>query len=98
MQNNILRIKNFKFIRDKVKLCTLYKSIKILKVKDIYELEIAMPMHSFHNNLLPENFENYFQSSSNYHDHYTRSIAKNNFYLKRTNTRCGKQFLIVALK
>jgi len=84
---------NFKFIRDKVKKCTLYKSMKILKVKDIYELEIAKFMHSFHNNLLPANFENYFQTVSNHHNHYTTSIAKNNFYLKRTNsnTRCGQQ-------
>jgi len=91
MLNNIIRIMNFKFIRDKVKMCTLYKSMKILKVKDIYELEMAKFMYSFHNNFLPENFKNYFQTASNHHDHYTRSIAKNNFYLKRTNTRCGQQ-------
>jgi len=34
MQNNcIIQIINFKFIRNKVKMCTLYKSMKILKVK-----------------------------------------------------------------
>jgi len=55
MQNSIVRIINFKFIRDKVKMCTLYKSMKLLKVKDIYELEIANFKHSFHNNLLLKN-------------------------------------------
>jgi len=60
---------NFKFIRDKQKcaLCTNPKNIKS-KLKDIYELEIAKFMHSFHNNLLPEKFENYFQTASNRHD------------------------------
>jgi len=54
-------------------------------------MEIVKFMHSFLYNFLPENFENYFQTVSNHYDHYTRFIAKNNFYLKRTNTRCGQQ-------
>jgi len=65
--------------------------MKILKVIDIYELKIAKFMHSFQINLLPENFENYFQTASNHHDYYIRSIANSNFYLKRTNTCWGQK-------
>jgi len=94
---------NFKFIRDKVKICKSYKSMKILKVKDICELELAKFMHSFqfHNNFLPENFENYFKTASNHHDHYTRSTAKNDFYSKRIRlilVEGNNVFLIVVLK
>ena len=35
LQNNIIRIMNFKFVKDKAEMCTLFKSMKILKVKDI---------------------------------------------------------------
>ena len=41
LQNNIIRFINFKFVKDKAKMCTLFKSMKILKMKDIFELEIA---------------------------------------------------------
>ena len=41
LRNNIIRIMNFKFVKDKAKMCTMFKSMKILKVKDIFELEIA---------------------------------------------------------
>jgi len=50
IQNNIIKIMNFIFFRDKAKICTLYKSMKILKVKSNYELEIAKFMHFIHNN------------------------------------------------
>ena len=46
MQNNIIRIMNFKFVKDRVIMSLLYKSTKILQVKGIYELKIAKFMHS----------------------------------------------------
>jgi len=39
-------------------------------------------------------FKSYYWKNcerKNHHEHYTRSIAKINFYLKRINTRCGQQ-------
>ena len=47
MQNNIIRIMNFNSVKDRVNMSLLYKSMKILKVKDIYELEITKFMHSY---------------------------------------------------
>ena len=60
LQNNIIRIMNFKFVEDKTKTCTPFKSMKILKVKDIFELQIAEFMYSYCRSMLPENFYNYF--------------------------------------
>ena len=48
LQNNIIRIMNFKFVKDKAKMCILFKSMKTLKVKDIFELEIAKFMYSYY--------------------------------------------------
>ena len=91
LQNNIIRIMNFKFVKDKAKMCTLFKSMKILKVKDIFELEIAKFMYSYYHSMLPENFDNYFKYASKHHDYKTRSIAANNFYLERAKTRNGQR-------
>ena len=46
-QNKILRIINFKCLKDRVKMLTLYKDMKILQVKDTFEIEVAKFMHSF---------------------------------------------------
>ena len=40
-QNKILRIINFKCSKDRVKMSTLFKDMKILQVKDIFEIEMA---------------------------------------------------------
>ena len=44
-QNKILRFINFKCLKDCVKMSTLYKDMKILHVKDIFEIEVAKFMH-----------------------------------------------------
>ena len=82
---------NFKFVKDKAKMCTLFKSIKILKVKDIFELEIAKFMYSYYHSMLLENFDNYFKYASKHHDYKTRSITADNFYLERAKTRNGQR-------
>ena len=89
MQNNIIRIMNFKRLNDRVKMCTQYETMNILKVKNIYELEIAKFMHSFYHGLLPENFNNYFKSANTQHSHNTRTVASDGYYLERVNTKSG---------
>ena len=49
-------------------MCTLFKSMKILKVKDIFELKIAEFMYSYYHSMLPECFDNYFKYASKHHD------------------------------
>ena len=84
---------NFKFVKDRVNMYLLYKSIKILKVKDIYELKIAKFIHSYYHCKFPENFDNYryFKNASNHHKHNTRSIVNDNYYVERANTRKGSR-------
>ena len=90
MQNNIIRIMNFKRLNDRAKICTQYETMNILKVKNIYELEIAKFMHSFFHGLLPENFNNYSKSANTQHSHNTRTVASNDYYLERVNTKSGQ--------
>ena len=65
----------------------LNKSMKILKVKDINELEIAKFMHSYYYCKLPKNFYNQLKNASNLHKYNTRSIVNDNYYVERTNTQ-----------
>ena len=44
---------DLKFLKDCVKMISMYKSMKILQIQDIYELEMAKFMHSFHHKRLP---------------------------------------------
>ena len=87
LQNNIIRIMNYKFVKDKAKMCILFKSMKILKVKDILKLEIAKFMCSSYHSKLAKNFDNYFKYASKHHDYKTRSITADNFYLERAKTQ-----------
>ena len=87
MQNSIIRIMNFKVVKNRVNMSLLYKSMKILKVKDIYELEIAEFMHSYYHCKLFENFDNLFKNASNHSKYITRSIVNDNYYVERANTR-----------
>ena len=41
MQNKIICIMDFKFLKDCVKMISMYKSMKILQIQDIYELKMA---------------------------------------------------------
>ena len=57
--------------------------MKILKVKDVFELKIPNLMHSHYYFILLENFDIYFKYATKHHDYKTRSVAADNFYLKR---------------
>ena len=59
--------------------------MELLKIKDIYKLEMAKFMHSYFNDKLPENLKNFFTSAKNLHSHSTRSINNQNYYLDRVN-------------
>ena len=85
MQNKIVRIMSFKCLKDHVYLNPLFKSWNLLKINEIYELEIAKFMHSYYNKHLPENFDHYFKSASNHHSYSTRSISNQNYYQERYN-------------
>ena len=60
MQNRIIRIINFKLLKDHVKMSVLYKAMNILQAPDIFKLEVGKFMHSFHHHTLPESCQSYF--------------------------------------
>ena len=55
---------NSKFVKDKAKMCTLFKFTKILNVKDVFELKIAKFIYSCYHSMSPENFDSYFKYAS----------------------------------
>ena len=67
----------------------IYKSLRILQLKDIVFTQIATFMYDYYNNLLPSAFTNYFTEISAIHNHNTRS-SKLNFYLSAVSTNYGK--------
>ena len=89
IQNKIIRIMDFKILKDCVKMISMYKSMKILQIQDIYELEMAKFMHSFHHKRLPSVFDNYFKYLSLQHHYITRSTSNKNLYLQRMKTHRG---------
>ena len=96
MQNKIIRMMNFKHLPDRVKMCTLYKSMNILLINDVYELETAKFMHSFYHRMLPENFYTYFRSSNAQQSYNTRFITLDGYYLERVSTKNGQLLCIYA--
>ena len=90
-QNKIIRIMDFKFSKDCVKIIFKYKSMKTLQIQDIYELEMAKFMHSFHKRL-PSVLNDYFKYLSLQHHHITRSISNKNLYLQRIKLHRGQTF------
>ena len=95
MQNKIIRGLNFKLLNDRVNMCTLSKSMNILFINDIYELEIAKFMYSFYHRMLPKNFDSYFKSGNTQHSFNTRSIASDSYYLERAITKIGSSHVFM---
>ena len=56
-----------------------YLNLRILKVHDLFNLEIAKFMHSHHNKTLPICFASFFQESGRNHAYNTRSSAQMNY-------------------
>ena len=50
-----------------------FLNLRILKVHDLFNLEMAKFMHSHHNKTLPDCFLSIFQENSENHTHYTRA-------------------------
>ena len=56
-----------------------FLNLRILKVKDLYNFEIAKFMHGHYNNLLPICFMTYFQEMGETHSYNTRSVNNRNY-------------------
>jgi len=67
-----------------------FQHLNILSLPKIYTLSEGKFMHSYHNQLLPNHFDEYFIPFSSIHSHSTRLATSNNLFLSRVNSSSGK--------
>ena len=68
----------------------LYQNLNLLKLNDIYKLELPKFMHKLYNNNLPIVFQNRFAKIEKIHTYATRGANKSNYFLSRINKTVGK--------
>ena len=62
-----------------------YEELQVLKVEDIYLLELAKFMYQLHHNQLPKNFYYSFCKLNTIHQHETRLINSTAYYRSQIN-------------
>ena len=91
LQNKIIRIIYNVKQKDRITNNSLYKELEILKIKDIYQLEMAKFMFLYTSQKLPTVFNSYFTSVNTVHTHNTRNESRNNFYINSINSNTAKK-------
>ena len=71
----------------------MYKKLQVLKVEDIYQLELAKFMYQLHHNQLPKNFYHSFRKINAIHQHETRLINSTAYYRPRINKLFSQKLL-----
>ena len=67
----------------------LFRSSKILKIEDMYKLQLLMFMFSYYRNILPSPLYSLFTRNCDVHDHYTRcrkeprAVARNTYIMTK---------------
>ena len=79
LQNKAVRI--ISNCNSKTSTTPLFYQYKILKIQDLYYLEIAKIMHQYSNKHLPICFTSFFTQTSSIHNRSARSNIRNNLYL-----------------
>ena len=69
----------------------IYTNLTILKIEEVYFLEIAKFMHLYHHNKLPELFSPYFNVTKNIHPHTTKSTTRKNYFVPHVNSNSAKK-------
>ena len=69
LQNKIIRTMSGVRRNEDVANNILYTNLKILKIEELYFLEIAKFLYLYHHNKLPELFSIYFNVIKNIHPH-----------------------------
>ena len=85
-----MRIINKTTVEDYVKNNALYQKHKILKIDDVYKLELGKFKYVYHVNDLPEIFETYFLFIDHAHHYNTRSKSNGNYFANSVRTNSGK--------
>ena len=68
-----------------------FLNYRILKVRDLYNLEVAKFMHGHHKNMLPTCFADFFQERSETHSYNTRSSSQRNYSLVACRSTQGQR-------
>ena len=81
LHNNIIRIMTLKNMPPQIRLSTktLFKSVNVLQLKDIFQLELAKFMHKAVNDTLPKKLNEMFTPISSVHRYPTSSSRKRIF-------------------
>ena len=64
----------------------LFKSLNLLKLNDVIELQILSFVYQWSHRLLPPCFSEYFKFTSSVHSYSTRQSSNGNLYLASVNT------------
>ena len=67
----------------------IFKDLKILKIHDLVQYNVAVFMFKFNNKTLPPVFNHFFKPLSDIHKYNTRSASKNTFYPPKARTNFG---------
>ena len=90
--NNIIRTTTFS--SKYCKMTILYQKLNILKLADIYGLELAKYMHQLHNNKLPFSLYEDYVKLNEIHSHNTRQTQNAVYVKQRVNKSIGKELLV----
>ena len=72
----------------------MFKSLNLLKLNDVIELQILSFVYQWSHRLLPPCFSEYFNFISSVHSYSTRQSCKKNLYVASVNTtQYGLRFL-----
>jgi len=89
LQNRIMKYMTFSNRTSSAS--NIFKLLKILKVSDLYQLNLEKFMYKYNADILPSSFDNFFTKLYNIHDHGTRQQVSGNFHHKRVRTDYGKK-------
>ena len=89
--NRIIRIATFSSIYTPTN--TMYKQLNILKISDIYHLELGKFMYQLYSDRLPAVFAQLFKKIKEIHSHNTRQTEKSTYFLLRVYKTIGQQLL-----
>ena len=90
--NNIIRTITFSS-----KFCSvtpLYKKLKLLKLTDVYKLELAKIMYQLHGGKLPKSFYDRFAKINAVHNYSTRQTKNLVYFKPRVKKTIGKELIL----
>ena len=69
-----------------------YYKLRILKLPELYTLEIGKLMHQYSHHTLPQPFSTFFTPISSVHERFTRAKTENKLYIPKFSTARSQKF------